>query len=86
MNIFVDTVTESLKKTFWTLTTNMGLIDEAKPLINMKSEFNYQRILLTRNKKSLKKSHNFNNNLLYKIVDWRLKWIKLKKEIEVINI
>lgn len=52
MNIFVDTVTESLKKTFWTTTTNLGLIDSAKPLINMKSEFNYQRILLTRNKKS----------------------------------
>ena len=38
MNIFVDIVTETLKRTFWTLTTNFGLVDRAKPLINMKSE------------------------------------------------
>lgn len=52
MNIFINVTTEVLKKTFWTLTTNMGLIDRCKPIINMKSEFIYQRILLTRNKKS----------------------------------
>lgn len=52
MNIFVNIVTEALKRTFWTQTTNMGVIERAKAIINMKSEFVYRRILLTRNKKS----------------------------------
>lgn len=52
MNIYVNIVTEALKRTFWTQTTNMGVIERAKPIINMKSEFVYRRILLTRNKKS----------------------------------
>lgn len=52
MNIYVNIVTEALRRTFWTLTENMNLLDKAKPLINMKSEFTYKRILLTRNKKS----------------------------------
>jgi hypothetical protein len=52
MNIFINITTEVLKKIFWTLTTNMGLIDEAKPIINMKSELIYKKIMLTRNKKN----------------------------------
>ena len=54
MNIFINITTDVLKKTFWTLTTNMGLIDRCKPIINRKSEFIYKRLMLTRNKKSLK--------------------------------
>lgn len=38
LNIFINITTEALKRTFWTLTTNMNLVDEAKPLINMKQE------------------------------------------------
>ena len=52
MNIFINITTEALKRTFWTLTTSMGLIEEHKPIINMKSEFIYSRLLLTKNKKS----------------------------------
>jgi len=52
-NIYINICTEVLKRIFWTLTTNMGLIDEAKPIINMKQEFLYKRILLTNNKKNL---------------------------------
>lgn len=52
VNIIINIVTETLKRTFWTLTTNMGLIDRAKPIINMKQEFLYSKILLTRNKKN----------------------------------
>ena len=52
MNVFINITTDVLKKTFWKLTTNMGLIDRCKPIINMKSEFIYRRIMLTRNKKS----------------------------------
>lgn len=52
MNIFINITTDVLAKTFWKLTTNMGLIDRCKPIINMKSEFIYRRIMLTRNKKS----------------------------------
>lgn len=52
MNIFIDVVTETLKRTFWTITTNMGLIEKAKPIINMKNEFVYKKIMTTRNKKN----------------------------------
>lgn len=38
MNIFVNIITDMLTDIFWKLTTNMGVVDEAKPLINMKSE------------------------------------------------
>ena len=34
----INIVTEALRRIFLTLTTNMGLIDEAKPIINMKQE------------------------------------------------
>lgn len=52
MNIFIDTTTKALAKLFWLLTGRMNVIDEAKPIINMKSEFIYRRILLTYNKKN----------------------------------
>jgi hypothetical protein len=52
MNAFIDVVTKVLEKTFWTFTSNMNLIDRCKPIINMKSEFIYRRILLTENKKN----------------------------------
>lgn len=38
INIIIDITTEALKNTFWALTTNMGLVERAKPLINMKQE------------------------------------------------
>ena len=37
-NIYINIMTEVLKRTFWTVTTNMGLIDRCKPIINMKNE------------------------------------------------
>ena len=52
MNIFVNVVTAILGKMFWTMTTNMGVPDTHKEIINMKSEFVYKRILLTNNKKN----------------------------------
>ena len=52
MNIYVNVVTEVLKQIFWKMTGNMGLLDEYKPIIAMKSEFLYKRILATRNKKN----------------------------------
>ena len=52
MNAYIDVVTKALEGTFYIFTTNMGLIERAKPIINMKSEFIYRRILLTKNKKN----------------------------------
>ena len=52
VNIFINLTTDALKQLFITLTTNMGLVDEAKPIINMKQEFLYDTILLTTNKKN----------------------------------
>jgi hypothetical protein len=52
MNIYIDIVTEALHKTFDRLTGNLGLLEKYKPLINMKSEFTYKRIMTTRNKKN----------------------------------
>lgn len=52
VNILLSLTTVLLKQLFWLMTTNLGLVDEAKPIINMKSEFLYKRIMLTRNKKN----------------------------------
>jgi hypothetical protein len=52
MNVFIAIVTSILEKSFLKLTGNMGLIEEFKPVISMKNEFVYKRLMLTRNKKS----------------------------------
>lgn len=52
MNVFINITTDALKKLFWLLTDNMNVIDSAKPIINMKSEFVYKRIMLTNAKKN----------------------------------
>ena len=52
VNILINITTGALEKIFWNLTTNMGLVERAKPLINMKNEFVYEKLLLTKNKKS----------------------------------
>ena len=38
VNVLINITTAALGKIFWTLTTNMGLVERAKPLINMKQE------------------------------------------------
>ena len=45
MNIYIDIVTEALHRTFDRLTGNMGLLEDYKHIINMKSEFTYKRIM-----------------------------------------
>ena len=52
VNILINITTAALGKIFWTLTTNMGLVERAKPIINMKQEFLYEKLLLTENKKN----------------------------------
>jgi len=52
INIIINITTAVLKQLFWTLTTNMGLVERAKPIISMKQEFLYKRIMLTENKKN----------------------------------
>jgi hypothetical protein len=52
MNVFISIITEALEDTFWKLTGNMGLTDDFKPIISMKNEFLFKKLLLTRNKKS----------------------------------
>jgi hypothetical protein len=52
MNIFIDIVTVVLEKLFWKVTGNMGIPEEYRKNIAMKSEFLYKRIMTTRNKKS----------------------------------
>jgi DNA polymerase elongation subunit (family B) len=52
LNIYIDIVTKALDKTFWKMTGNMGIPDKYKPIISMKQEFLYKRLMLTRNKKS----------------------------------
>jgi hypothetical protein len=52
LNVFINIVTKSLQASFEKITENMGLLNNYKPIINMKNEFVYKRIMLTRNKKS----------------------------------
>jgi hypothetical protein len=50
-NITTYTLTKYVEKVFWILTGNMNVPEERRPLINMKNEFHYSRIMLTKNKK-----------------------------------
>jgi hypothetical protein len=52
LNVFINIVTKALQSSFEKITENMGLLNDYKPIINMKNEFVYKRIMLTRNKKS----------------------------------
>jgi len=54
MNIFVNIVTEALKRTMEVLTTNMGLLKEFIPVINMKNELNWLLYLV------ISKANSFN--------------------------
>ena len=38
VNILINITTAALGRIFWTLTTNLGLVERAKPIINMKQE------------------------------------------------
>ena len=38
MNLFIDLSTEALRRIFWVFTTNLGIEDDYKPIINMKNE------------------------------------------------
>lgn len=51
MNLFIDLSTEALRRIFWVFTTNLGIEDDYKPIINMKNEFVYSKLLTTKNKK-----------------------------------
>lgn len=50
-NIMVNSITKYIEQVFWELTKNMNIPEERRKLIQMKSEFNYSRIILTKNKK-----------------------------------
>ena len=50
-NVMVYAITKFVEKIFWQLTKNMNIPEDRRKLINMKSEFNYSRIILTKNKK-----------------------------------
>lgn len=52
VNMFIDFSVEGVRRSFWTLTTNFGIEDDFKEIINMKNEFNYERFLTTKNKKN----------------------------------
>jgi arsenate reductase-like glutaredoxin family protein len=52
MNIFVSIITDIMEKIFDTMTEHMGMPQDYKNIINLKNEFLYKRIMLTRNKKS----------------------------------
>jgi hypothetical protein len=50
-NIMVYNVTKFIEKVFYQLTTNLNVKENMRSKINMKSEFNFSRIILTKNKK-----------------------------------
>jgi hypothetical protein len=51
-NMVIGIITEALRRIYWTLTSALAVPDDHKPIINMKNEFVYSRIMLTRNKKN----------------------------------
>jgi len=51
-NLILDIITEALKRICWTLTTNVGIEDTHKEIINFKNEFVYEILITTKNKKN----------------------------------
>jgi len=51
-NLVLDIITEALKRICWTLTTNVGIEDTHKEIINFKNEFVYEILITTKNKKN----------------------------------
>jgi hypothetical protein len=51
-NFMIAVITEALRRTFWLFTGNCGIPEDYRPIINMKNEFVYSRIMTTANKKS----------------------------------
>ena len=56
-NVMVYAITKFVEKIFWQLTKNMNIPEDRRKLISMKSEFNYSRIILTKNKKQYAGKH-----------------------------
>ncbi len=51
-NIYIDFCTEALARIYWTLTTNLGIEDEYKKIIEMKNEYLMAQTMMTKAKKA----------------------------------
>lgn len=52
VNIATFFLAKVIEKVYWKMTTELNVPQEKRPIINMKNEFFYKRLMLTRNKKS----------------------------------
>jgi hypothetical protein len=52
VNIATFFLAKVIEKVYWKMTTELNVPHEKRPIINMKNEFFYKRLMLTRNKKS----------------------------------
>jgi DNA polymerase elongation subunit (family B) len=79
INIFVYVITKLVRQVFDNLTTNMNFAKELQPLIEMKSEFNYSRIILTKNKKQYAGKILLQEGVLFTKPKYDIKGLSIKK-------
>jgi DNA polymerase elongation subunit (family B) len=79
INIFVFVITKLVRQVFDNLTTNMNFAKELQPLIEMKSEFNYSRIILTKNKKQYAGKILLQEGVLFTKPKYDIKGLSIKK-------
>jgi hypothetical protein len=78
-NVMTYLITKFVEKVFYQLTTNMQLREDRRPMINMKSEFNYARIMLTKNKKQYAGVISAQEGVYFEKPKYDLKGLSIKK-------
>lgn len=81
LNIFIKMLEKVVEKTYWTLTTNMGLHEDYRKIIRMKSEFLMGRMLITNNKKNYAALIIMQEGNIFKSPEVLIKGLPIKKSV-----
>jgi hypothetical protein len=79
ISVMTFVITKFIARVFWQLTKNLNILEEDRSKINMKSEFHYLRMMLTRNKKSYAGLVLSKEGNIYDEPDVDIKGIQIKK-------
>ena len=52
LNFCIDLISQGLRRYLWTATSNMGIPEDYRSIMNLKNEYVYQRLITTENKKN----------------------------------
>lgn len=79
VNVITYIITNYISKVFYIFATNQNVLEDDKKLINMKNEFMFSRVMLTRNKKSYAARLLMQEGIMFTKPKFELKGIQIKK-------